>query len=101
MLGERPTLKLVLGTKRGLEGPSIVQGSPAECHRVEHIEVDSALINRGEGQEHTRRRQTPILVCHMTRVSPLCRKDPGMNFQMIKPGKCGRRLPRISPQWTH
>ncbi len=32
MLGERPTLELALGTKRGPEGPSIVQGSPAEDH---------------------------------------------------------------------
>ncbi len=34
MLGERPTLELALGTKRGPEGPSIVQGSLAEGHRV-------------------------------------------------------------------
>ncbi len=45
MLGERPTLELTLGTKRGPEGPSIVQGSPAEGHRVKLIEVDPASIN--------------------------------------------------------
>ncbi len=46
MLGEWPTLELALGTKRGPEGPSIVQGSPAEDHGVKLIEVDPALINR-------------------------------------------------------
>ncbi len=46
MLGERPTLEFSLGTKRGSEGPSIVQGSPAEGNRVKLIEVDPALSNR-------------------------------------------------------
>ncbi len=36
---------LALDTKRGPEGPSIVQGSPAECQRVKLIEVDPALSN--------------------------------------------------------
>ncbi len=45
MLGERPTLEIVLGTKKGPEGPSIVQGSPAEGYRVKLIEVDPALSN--------------------------------------------------------
>ncbi len=105
MLGERPTLELALGTKRGPEGLSIEQGSPAEGNRVKLIEVLLELLSlellshrvivpnksvqpqsSTEGQECTRRRQAPIRVCHMTRVSPLCRK----NFQIIKPGKCGR-----------
>ncbi len=47
MLGERPTLELTLGTNRGPEGPSIVQGSPAEGKRVKLIEVDPALRNQG------------------------------------------------------
>ncbi len=37
-----------------------------------------------------------ILVCHITRVSPLCRNDPGLkgrNFLILKPGKCGWRGP--------
>ncbi len=46
MLEERPTLELALGTKWGPEGPSIVQGSPAEGNRVKLIEVDPALRNR-------------------------------------------------------
>ncbi len=46
MLGERPTLELVLGTKRGPEGPSIVQGSPTEGNGVKLIEVDPALSNK-------------------------------------------------------
>ncbi len=46
MLGERPTLELFLGTKRGLDEPSIVEGSPAEGNRVKLIEVDPALSNR-------------------------------------------------------
>ncbi len=45
MLGEQPTLELVLGTKRGPEGPSIAQESPAEGNRVKLIEVDLALSN--------------------------------------------------------
>ncbi len=43
MLGEWPTLELVLGTKRGPEGPSILQGSP---NGVKLIEDDSALSNK-------------------------------------------------------
>ncbi len=46
MLGERPTLELALGTKRGPEGLSIVEGNPAEGNRVKLIEVDPALSNR-------------------------------------------------------
>ncbi len=46
MLGEQPTLELALDTKRGPEGPSIVQRSPAEGQRVKLIEVDPALSNR-------------------------------------------------------
>ncbi len=45
MLGERPTLEFALGTKRGPEGLSILQGRPAEIHRVKLIEVDPASIN--------------------------------------------------------
>ncbi len=46
MLGERLTLEIALGTKRGPEGPSIVQGSHAEGQRFKLIEVDPALNNR-------------------------------------------------------
>ncbi len=45
MLGEWQTLELALDTKSGPEGPSIVQGSPAEGQRVKLIEVDPALSN--------------------------------------------------------
>ncbi len=45
-LGERLTLELALDTKRGPEGPSIVQGSPAEGQGVKLIKVDPALSNR-------------------------------------------------------
>ncbi len=45
MLGEWPTFELALGTKRGPEGPSIVQESPAEGNRVKFIEVDLTLSN--------------------------------------------------------
>ncbi len=45
MLGEWPTLELALDTKRGPEGPSILQGSPAEGQRVKLIKVEPALSN--------------------------------------------------------
>ncbi len=45
MLGERPTLELALGTKRGPEGLSIEQGSPAEGNRVKLIEVLLELLS--------------------------------------------------------
>ncbi len=48
MLGEQPTLELALGTKRGPEGPSIVQGSPVEGNRVKLTEVDPALSNHSK-----------------------------------------------------
>ncbi len=46
MLGEQLTLALALDTKRGPEGPSIVQGSPAEGQGVKLIKVHPALSNR-------------------------------------------------------
>ncbi len=53
MLGERPTLELVFGTKKGPDGPSIVQGSPAEGNRVKLIEVDLALSNQDQISLHS------------------------------------------------
>ncbi len=87
MLGERPTLELALGTNRGPEGPSIVQGSPAEYNIVKLIEVDPALSNRPKyvctaselywGPRVYKKKANAYTGCHMTIVSPLCWKDPG------------------------
>ncbi len=46
MPGEQSTLELALDSKRGPEGPSIVQGSPAESQGVKLIEVDPVLSKR-------------------------------------------------------
>ncbi len=77
MLVERPTLELVLGTKRGPEGPIIVQRSPAEGLGAKLIEVDPALSNCPnksvqprssiEGQERTEEGKRPYwLSCDTT-----------------------------------
>ncbi len=78
MLGEWPTLELVLGTKRGPEGPSILQGSPNGVKLIEDGPALSYKSNKSvlprssiEGQERTRR-QTPILLSYAVWMATDC-----------------------------